>query len=449
MKLSKSSYWVRSGAYSFGSRFSTLLLGFGSFYFLIRYFDKSDFGLWSLFLTITTLVEMSRNGLIQNALIKLLHSAPQGESGKIVAASWIINGVFSALTYGLLLLMAYALGDLMDASSFVTMIAWYGITMLILIPMSEFNYLQQAAFSFQGIFWTSVIRQGLMFASVLLIYVYHIHITPVELVIVHMGCTMAGLIVSYLLSRPYVKYELSIDQQAISKTFRFGRHVMGTNISSLLFKSTDQLALGALLNPVAVATYNAAMRLSNLIEYPATSVAEVVYPKSAARFNEEGEQGGGTLYEKSVGFVLAITVPIVVFVWIFADLIILLIAGENYVESASLLRITILFGLFTPFNRQFGAIMDSSGRPHLNFRVVFVSMLANVATNVTFILLFGLEGAAYGTLLGYLIMYILSQRVIRSHFDVRMSRILGHSVMFYKMILARIMSLRTSRTKVQ
>src|SRR5690606_6388751 len=161
MKLFKNSYWIKSGFYSISHRFSVLIFGFGSFFFLIRYFPKEQFGVWALFMTITTIVEMSRSGLIQNALIKLIHSNEAKDQDAIVTGAWVINFLYSLLVYVLLVLSANLLSDMFGVAEIKVMFYYYGLTMMLLVPFSQFNYLQQANFSFSGIFWSTAIRQGL------------------------------------------------------------------------------------------------------------------------------------------------------------------------------------------------------------------------------------------------------------------------------------------------
>src|SRR5690606_25876247 len=99
-----------------------------------------------------------------------------------------------------------------------------------------------------------------------------------------------------------------------------------TNLCSLLYKSMDQISIGYFLNANFVALYNSAIRMSNLVEYPGTAISEVVYPKSALRTSQEGDKVVKSLYEKSVGFTLAITVPVILVTILLADYIILVIA---------------------------------------------------------------------------------------------------------------------------
>lgn len=397
--------------------------------------SKEDFGVWSLFLTVTTIVEMSRNGLIQNALIKLLHSHNQEFENKIITASWIINGIYTLVVYGLLLLLSEFALQFLGMYSLKLMFIYFGLSMVFLIPISQFNYLQQARLSFDGVFWTAIVRQGIFFLIVLFIYIFKLPVSVTSLVWIQACCTVAGLVVAYFTARKYMIHRYCWDKDITLKVFTFGKYVMGTNLASLLFKSIDQFSVGYFLNASSVALYSSAIRLSNLIEYPATSVAEVVYPYSTSKIQKDGEQVAKGIYEKSVGITLLITIPIVVITLLFSDWIIYLIAGESYSQSSAILRVTILFGLLTPFNRQFGLLMDSSNRPHLNFALLVFALVINVIMNLIFIHFFGLIGAAYGTLLSYLVISIIGHFILVHYFNVSMHNVLMYMIYYLRQLL--------------
>lgn len=425
------SKWVKSGIYSIGSRLSILLFGFGGFYFLVRLLPKENFGAWSLFLTITTIIEMSRNGLIQNALIKLLHTSDQLATNKVITASWVINLVYSCIMYLILVLSASPFESILGIDEVQPMFAYFGFTMILLIPISQFNYLQQAKFSFSGIFWTAFVRQGIFFGATAAFYFLNYQPSLVTLVLVQTGCTLISLFVAFFSARQFFKFSFDWDKKIALQVFHFGKYVMGTNISSLFFKSVDQFSVGYFLNASSVAVYSSAIRLSNMIEYPATSVAEVIYPYSTAKISAEGEQVTKTLYEKSVGLTLTITLPIVLVTFIFADLIIYIIAGSAYADAANILRITTLFGIVTPFNRQFGMAMDSTNRPHLNFLLLVFALFINILNNALFIHFFGVIGAAYGTLLSYIIISVIGHFMLVRIFNVQMLSIYRYMIMYY------------------
>ncbi len=56
-------YWLKSGSYNMVLNIQALLFGFGGFYLLVRMLDKHHYGIWTLFVAITTIFEMARNGL--------------------------------------------------------------------------------------------------------------------------------------------------------------------------------------------------------------------------------------------------------------------------------------------------------------------------------------------------------------------------------------------------
>lgn len=430
--MSSKGYWLRSGFFSIGSKLSTLVFGFGTFFILVRTLPKADWGIWTLFLTVTSLIETSRNGLIQNALIKFLHSNPPESKDRIVTASWMLNSFFSVFIALFLFLAAEPVATVFDAPVLAAMLRWYILNSLLLIPISQFNYLQQAHFSFSGIFWTTAVRQGAFFILIIIFFLTRNQFELIQLVQYQILCTGLALVVAYISARQFLNAKFVLDWKMIRGIFNFGKYVMGTNIFSLAYKSTDQLLVGYFMNPTSVAYYNSAIRVSNLIEYPASSVAEIVYPKTTHEYELDKEKASKYFYEMGVGLTMTLTVPIIFFTVLLADVIVYIIAGEAYAESANIMRITILFGLFTPFTRQFGAAMDSSGRPQINFLILVVSVALNVALNIWGVASYGLMGAAYGTLASYIIMGIICYVIMYNIFRVSFKNILIHMISFYQ-----------------
>ena len=102
MSKGEKSYWINSGSYSLLERGFGQILGLGNMVLLLRAVSTEDYGLWIQFLIIVALIEVSRTGLIQNALIRYL-STNEGENrGKINTASIFINICLTSITILLL-----------------------------------------------------------------------------------------------------------------------------------------------------------------------------------------------------------------------------------------------------------------------------------------------------------------------------------------------------------
>lgn len=430
------SYWLKAGFLSFSERMSMMLFGFGSLWILLRLLSKGDFGVWVLFVTTAAIVEVARIGLLQNALVKYLATAKEEDYGKIMTASLILNITLALLTILGLLAMAEWLSIWWNSPELKRLLYWYAITTLMLIPLHQFNFIQQANLQFSGIFWGNFLNKGIFFAFVLGFYLLGQDVALEWLAMVQIVAAGLGAVVSGGFAWRFLRFSKKLDSKWVMELFHYGKYVFGTNLSTMLYKSIDKIMLGSLSvsSTVAVAVYELAIRITNLAEVPTFSMAAVVFPQSARRALEEGKEGTKLLYEKSVGAILAFIIPSVVFVMIFADWIVWIVAGEQYLDAVPVLQWTMLYGLFVPFAVQFGTILDSTGRPQINFYFTMGGAILNVILNYWFISQYDLIGAVYGTLSTYIITFIGMQWLLNHYFDIRAYRVFYYAIDFYKRI---------------
>jgi lipopolysaccharide exporter len=446
--LNTKTYWFRSGVITILDRFSILLFGFGGFYFLVRSVSKEDFGIWALFLAITTLVEIARSGLIQNAVVKFLASSPNEEHPKIISASLALNVILTTISGLILFSISGLLSDLWHAPNLESMFKYYVFTTVALIPFSQFNFIQQANFDFKGIFASNLVRQGILFGYILTNFILDRPIELLDLVNVQTIAALAGSLTSYIFCLKYLSLSKQIEWKWVFKLFHYGKFVFGTNISSVLFKSGDQMLLGYLVAPTAVALFNITTRVINLFEVPISSVASIVFPQSSKRINEEGISVAKELYEKSVGVMLLMVIPGILLLLIFTEFFVILIAGYNYLDVVPILRLTLVQIIFIPFGRQFGTILDSIGRPHINFYFIVVSAIFNFIINYFLISYYGIMGAVYGTLIMYLISFIFTQWYLRKFLDIDFRNTIKYALSYFNSVIKRLSDV-IRRTKVK
>ena len=421
MNIKKGSYWLKSGAYTFMERFSLQLFRFGSFYLLVRGLSKEHFGIWTIFLIISTLIEVMRVGLIQNALVKFLSIAENTRvQGRINTASITLNIVITIFSGMALFVMAQLQYLFWEVEVLDEMIYVYIITTFALIPFYQFNFIQQANLDFKGIFYSNVVRQGLFFLYVL--FPFSLPEYPFRLI--HLAaaqtvCAIIASLVAYFMAKKYLFFSPRLDLRWLKWLFGYGKYVVGTNLGSMFIKTIDQLMLGIMISPIAVAVYSTAVKITNLVEVPTQSIAAIVFPQSARRIEKEGKASVKRLYEKSVGVILALIIPGIVFVLAFTEPILKFVAGDSYLDAAPILKVTMFYGLFVPFSRQFGTMMDAMGKPKVNFVVVLASAVLNIFFSYFFIKEWGVIGAAYGTLLTYFIVFIANQIILYREIHVQ------------------------------
>ena len=427
----KKSYWIKSGLFTLFEKGSVFFFGFGSTYILLRALTLAEFGVWELFLAIVSFVEVGRIGLLQNALVKYLATSEKENYGLISTASFMLNGILSLISALVLLLIAVPISIVWEASDLAYMLQVYALTTTILIPFFQFNFIQQGNFDFKGIFWSNFVRQVLFFAYVIFFYISGTKITLPALATFQVVTAIGGTITSWYFARKYLKFSKKIDWNWVKKLFHFGKFVFGTNISTMLYKSIDKMMLGSLLSPVAVGLYGMSIRITNLTDVPTFSIAAIVFPQSARQMKTQGKEAIKKLYEKSVGAIIAFLSPFILFILLFPEMVIEIIASEKYLDAVPILRLTMLYGLFMPFAVQFGTVLDSIGKPKINFFFTLASTVLNIGFNYFFIINMGIIGAAYATLLTYGLTFIGMQILLYKTLDIRAYNAFYHAWKFY------------------
>ena len=427
----KNHYWLKSGFLTMLQNIAVVFFGFSSFYILVRVLDKSSFGAWALFIATTSIMEVIRNGLIQNGLIKFLSFSEKENHSKIISASFTINAVLSLTCLILIFLFADFLSNVWEFPQLTRMFYIYSLAYILTGILAQFQFVQQANLRFTGIFLSVLIRQGTFFVFILTCYIMRIEFQLISLVYMQIVSAFFGMTIIYLYARKNISFSFDSHLYWIKKLFNFGKYAFGTSVSSMLFNSISQLMLGGLLSTSAAGVYNIALRITNLVEIPTSSVASIVFPQSARRMETDGKQAVKYLYEKSVGAILALLIPILFFIFLFSDFVINIIAGKNYSEATSILQITILYCLLIPYGRQFGTLLDSIGKPKLTFSIVLLCACMNTAFNYILINRLGVIGAAYGTLLANSIGFIIGQIILRKELGVNFFNTLIYAKNFY------------------
>jgi O-antigen/teichoic acid export membrane protein len=176
--------------------------------------------------------------------------------------------------------------------------------------------------------------------------------------------------------------------------------------------------LGTMISPAAAGSYNVAIRIVSLTDIPTNALGTIVFPQSAKRFATQGVEAGEYLYEKSVGTIVALLVPLVIFVFCFPGFVVHLVAGAKYGDAVPMVQLVILTCLFSPFDRFFGVIMDSIGRAKLNFLILSSFISLTLLLNYFLIGRIGIMGCIYGTLMADAIVAVVRQILLYKIFNV-------------------------------
>ncbi len=424
------SYWIRSGTLTLLERFSTQAFNLVSIMILFRVLSKEDMGIFAIFSSIFTILEVGKTGLLQNAFVKYLTTSNDSDYKKISTASLVLNVLTTVVIVIILLVIATPISIKYNAITLKELLQLYCWNTVALIPFLQFTFTQQANLDFRGIFWSNFWRYGIYFFYIVIFFLIGWTIKLTDIIIVRAVGIVVGSIIAYFYAKPFLRFDSIVSWKWVAELFHYGKYVMGTNLSTMIYKGTDRIMVGDILGKVPAALYNSAIMITNLSETPTFSVATILFPQSARKI-KEGKQAIKLLYEKAVGAILTILLPAILFVTIAAEWIVWIISGAAYLEASNILRLTMFYGIFIPFAVQFGTVLDSTGKPKINFIVTVISAILNIIFNYFFILYYGIMGAAWATLATYTIGFIFMQWYLYKHYDIKALRAFYYTFDFY------------------
>jgi lipopolysaccharide exporter len=431
-----SSYWIRSAFYTILQRFSLTIFAAITYMILIRSLsDKTRMGTWALFLTIITIFEATKSGLLKNAHIKYVSSDIESpEKTAIASSSLLINlAINIVFTFLIVFFAGWLSSSLHSGAELAAMLKWYIPGLLCMTLFSHLEAVQQSHFEFKGIFAGYFVRQAAFFIVVVVHFLAKIPFSLSHLAMYQSMSIILGTIVIYISSRKFLLYRFDPTLPWIKKIMGYGGFIFGSGLISNIFSNLDQLMTAAVLkSPSSVAYYNAASRINGFIDVPSYAASEIIFPKLSQASSEEGPGKVRYLYERMVSILLSFTAPTALFIILVPSLVIYIIAGPNYQATAPILQLYMIAGLFNPMQNQAANVLNSIGKPGLCFVMNVVTLAGKLGINYSCLVHFGFYGAAIGQLISSVFTAVIWYFVMRRQIDLHLSSVFKYMLDVYR-----------------
>jgi lipopolysaccharide exporter len=439
-----SSYWIRSGLFTFLQRFSVTLFGFINFIILIRFgLSKPEMGVWAFFLVVVTLFETAKSSLLKNAHIKFVGNN-NNEKTAIASSSLLLNALISFLFILILLLFSGALSSWLGAGAELeTMLKWFIPGMLFLVFFSHVEAVSQSHLDFKSVFAGHFTRQGVFLVILLLHAFIRGPFSLTEVVIYQSVSIGAGTLVMFFFARKHFLFVFNPAVKWVKELLSFGGYIFGIAITSNIFANLDQLMIAKFTGSKAmVANYNAATRISTMVDIPSYAAAEILLPKVSQVDVTKGYQQVCYMYERMVAILLCFTTPVALFIFFFPKLVVSLIAGSQYVDSAFILQMYMLSALVKPIQNQAANIFLYIGKARLCFLLNLLFIGINLGLNYLCFIQFGAYGAAIGNVIGCVLGTIVWYLILQKSINVSYSNIGRYIVDTYKTVYTKMMLIK-------
>src|SRR5215217_5031802 len=437
--LKKYGYWIHSSKFTALTKFSNLFVNLVSFIVLARILTPTEFGVWGLFTTIFATIQTARISLIRSAFIRFMNQTGKEEHRSLQASAFAVSMMISVFIAACFLIVAPYVRDWLNAPGLDTMLRWCALTILVSTVSSQCEMSLTATMNFKAVSYQYLVRQCSFLLVVTFYWFSGWKLTATSLSVYHLLAIFISTFVALNRTKSILKLGFKGYKKWMPQLWQYGKYVFGTNVSAQAFRSADAFLTSGIFSPALSALYNASNRISNLVDLPSQVLADVAFTK-AARIDNSNKLAVKNMYEKTTGAIMVFSLPALLFILCFPELVLQILAGKEFVKAAPILRITAFFGFILPFLKQYGTIMDATGFPQINFLTNLLAFFLNFTFNYIGLKTFGYLGAAIGTALTYSCIFLATQRILHKKFGVSIWQVFVNTFWFYIVLFGMVRS---------
>ncbi len=250
-------------------------------------------------------------------------------------------------------------------------------------------------------------------------------LTLLSLVIIcaYLNLGLIGITLSYLISYiiSYLYLRIQVSRKIYSPKYKFNfkywklliKRSIPFGLMSLfnnIYFNIDMAMLGFLTTAFSTGIYNASYKIITILTTLYTVYTAVIFPVMSKLY-KNSDNLLKLSYEKSVKYLLLISIPISIGVFVYAESIIILTYGKSYISSSTIIQILIFTIPFLFINGSGGLLLNSTHKEITNTKIYGTAVLVNIILNLFLITQYKELGAAIATLLSeiyiFLLMFIL------------------------------------------
>ncbi len=399
-------------------------LGFANVFLLVRSYPKDVFGEWVLYLAGMALLEMIRKGVTSTPLVRFLSGSDnEEERQKIIGSSWLLS-IAVTLVILILFIPIYSLfGEAIDDKGFGLLFKFYPVLAIVILPLNTGLSILQADRKFGSILSLRFVNMFFFFVFLILNF-FWLKLSIVNIVWIHIIAHLLASLYAMLRKWSGVIYLLKATREALKTQLSFGKYSLGTLIGSNLLKSSDTFIIGLMLAEPEVAFYAIPIKLIEIIEIPIRSFVAVAFPKMSKASREGNNELVRSVFYQYAGIVSWIFIPLVAFLFLIANPLVLLFGGAEYADSALIFKIFLIYALLLPLDRFSGIGLDAINKPNLNMLKVILMASANIIGDIIAIHYFkSLEAVAVVTIVNVLVGVLVGNWYLKRELGIQIRKV--------------------------
>ncbi|MBU0591112.1 MAG: flippase [archaeon] len=207
----------------------------------------------------------------------------------------------------------------------------------------------------------------------------------------------------------------------LAEVVPFGLMLTATSSLWTIISSTDRSMLGFYATSSDVAIYTVATSLSILILIFPSAIGSIFFPLVSQLYGQKKIDEIGKICEISMRWLLFATIPFATVFIVFSSDLLSLFYGEDYRAGAIAMALFTFGLLIRTLSDIPGSVLASMRLVHIELLIAFFVLVINFVLNLLLIPQWGIDGAAFASLISFTIATLLTFHYSRKFFDFKLS----------------------------
>jgi len=210
-----------------------------------------------------------------------------------------------------------------------------------------------------------------------------------------------------LLWSKIIQPKLHFDFSFINFLFRQSLTFLGIDMVVAITSSLYLILLSYFLNETSVGLYSSALQLVTPFFVISQSIVVSTFPILCQHFEDKNRNGMVRMIHNLLEILMVIFLPSIILVFFYAEWgLNFVYGGEDFSAAGIVLRIIIIMTLIRSMTNVIGAVLLASLLERVTFRIVITELILNLVVGVVLIPRYGLNGAAWGSLIVMAIIFV-------------------------------------------
>ncbi len=225
-----------------------------------------------------------------------------------------------------------------------------------------------------------------------------------------------------------IKIKFKFTLKNLMGNIKKGLPFLFSGIFAAINCNIDIIFLTMITDNHVVGVYSAIYKIINLIIMIVGYIVSPAFPEMIHLYTENNLEELNNLTKKLWQPLCLIIFPVVVGGVILNEKLIILLFGNDYYGGGVAIKLLLLYCLIFYFRELYGYTLTMIGKQSIYMKIVFASCVINITCNLILIPKFGINGAAFATLISevanFTLMKFISSKFLKLNFRLQINKIL-------------------------